>query len=97
MAVYQRPVHLGYRETKDVGLNPGAEVKGPQLKRYREALPNIILTNYFEFHWYVSGDHRAKDHIWQPEVPLQCLLSLQGKTPREKKDPEYAKTFKPRD
>jgi len=59
MAVYQGPVLLGYLETKDVGGNLGVEEKGPQLKRYREALPNLILTDYLEFRWYVKGERRA--------------------------------------
>ena len=59
MAVYQGPVLLGYLETKDVGVNLAAEEKGPQLKRYREALPNLILTDYLEFRWYVHGERRA--------------------------------------
>ncbi len=59
IAVYQGPVLLGYLETKDIGINLDAEEKGPQLKRYREALPNLILTNYLEFRWYVYGERRA--------------------------------------
>lgn len=59
MAVYCGPTLLGYLETKDVGVNLAAEEKGPQLKRYREALPNLILTDYLEFRWYVNGERRA--------------------------------------
>ena len=28
------------------------------MKRYLPALPNLILTDYLEFRWYVSGEHR---------------------------------------
>ena len=59
MAVYQGPVLLGYVETKDVGVNLDAEERGPQLKRYRDALPNLILTDYLEFRWYVNGERRV--------------------------------------
>jgi len=59
MAVYRGPVLLGYLETKDVGISLDAEEKGPQLKRYRDALPNLILTDYLEFRWYVKGERRA--------------------------------------
>jgi len=59
IAVYRGPVLLGYVETKDVGVNLDAEERGPQLKRYREALPNLILTDYLEFRWYVNGERRA--------------------------------------
>ncbi|MHB8066396.1 MAG: type ISP restriction/modification enzyme [Desulfobaccales bacterium] len=59
VAVYRGLVLLGYLETKDVGINLDIEEKGPQLKRYREALPNLILTDYLEFRWYVKGERRA--------------------------------------
>jgi hypothetical protein len=36
------------------------EARSPQLKRYRAALPNLILTDYLEFRWYVGGERRAK-------------------------------------
>ena len=32
--------------------------RGEQVKRYREALPNLILTDYLEFRWYVEGELR---------------------------------------
>jgi hypothetical protein len=59
IAVYRGPVLLGYVETKDVGINLDAEERNPQLKRYRDALPNLILTDYLEFRWYVNGERRA--------------------------------------
>ena len=34
-------------------------INGKQLRRYREALPNLILTNYTEFRWYVNGRRRS--------------------------------------
>jgi hypothetical protein len=67
MAIYRGPVLLGYLETKDVGINLDAEEKGPQLKRYRESLPNLILTDYLEFRWYVNGERRAKVTLGHPE------------------------------
>src|SRR4030042_1641728 len=59
MAVYRGPVLLGYLEAKDVGISLDTEERSPQLKRYREALPNLILTDYLEFRWYVNGERRA--------------------------------------
>ena len=32
--------------------------KSEQMKRYLPALPNLILTDYLEFRWYVDGEHR---------------------------------------
>ncbi len=59
----------GYIEAKDIGAsldaierdanrkNPNS-ANGRQLRRYREALPNLIFTNYTEFRWYVNGERR---------------------------------------
>ena len=62
-------VTIGYVEAKDVGVGLEAiefdskrpsptTPNGKQLKRYREALPNLILTNYTEFRWYADGELR---------------------------------------
>src|ERR1700722_10107341 len=56
-------VPLGHVETKDVGENLAAMAKGKppngeQFARYRDGLPNWILTDYLEFHWYVNGELR---------------------------------------
>lgn len=60
MRVLRGPVPLGYLETKDIGKNLDAEEKSGQIKRYRQGLPNFILTDYLEFRWYVNGERRAK-------------------------------------
>ena len=49
---------LGYVETKEVGENLDKIEKSEQLKRYRAALPNLLLTDYLEFRWYVEGERR---------------------------------------
>ncbi len=63
-------VTIGYIEAKDVGVdlyaierdsnraNPTTP-NGKQLKRYRQALPNLILTNYTEFRWYSDSELRV--------------------------------------
>ena len=56
-------VPLGHVETKDIGENlvameKGKPPSGEQFSRYRDGLPNWILTDYLEFRWYVSGEHR---------------------------------------
>ena len=65
----QNQLTVGYVEAKDIGsdlaqierdskrANPSTS-NGRQLKRYREALPNLLLTNYTEFRWYVDGEPR---------------------------------------
>jgi len=60
---------LGYIETKDIGkaleaiesdsLKGHSKTdNGRQLKRYRDGLNNLILTDYLEFRWYVRGARR---------------------------------------
>ena len=71
-AVSQRQggLTVGYVEAKDIGVsldgierdsvraNPST-ANGQQFKRYRESLPNLLLTDYVEFRWYLDGERRA--------------------------------------
>ena len=69
-------VTIGYLEAKDVGAsladierdsqraNPTTS-NGRQLKRYLKALPNLVLTNYLEFRWYVEGEKREAGELGQ--------------------------------
>src|SRR5205814_1810297 len=34
-----------------------------QLMRYRAALPNLVLTDYLEFRWFVDGELRAVTRV----------------------------------
>lgn len=61
--VERRKVILGYVETKDVGEDLDKIEKSDQLKRYRESLNNLILTDYLEFRWYVNGERRMKARV----------------------------------
>ena len=49
---------LGYIECKDIGKSLVEIERTDQLKRYRESLGNLILTDYLEFRWYVGGQYR---------------------------------------
>ena len=53
--VEHRGVPVGHIECKDVGADLDRAENSEQLKRYRDALPNLILTDYIEFRWYYSG------------------------------------------
>jgi len=59
--VKRRELLVGYVEAKDVGLDLDVVEKTEQLKRYREAFSNLVLTNYLEFRWYVDGKCRLKE------------------------------------
>ena len=68
------PQLVGYVEAKDCDVdleaierdsrrsNPGTD-NGRQLKRYRSALSNLLLTNYLEFRWYLDGDLRPRQVV----------------------------------
>ena len=49
---------IGYVEAKDVGRSLDAAERSEQMRRYRESLNNLILTDYLEFRWYVEGEQR---------------------------------------
>jgi predicted helicase len=68
---------VGYMEAKDVGKSLDEAEKSEQLRRYRGSLPNIILTDYLEFRWYVDGELRC---------PSACLgtPTKEGKIKRYK-------------
>ena len=67
LAISRNGVTVGYVEAKALGVsldeierdsrraNP-ATLNGKQLKRYTQSLPNLALTNYTEFRWYVDGE-----------------------------------------
>ena len=61
--VEQGGVPIGHIECKDVGVNLDQTEKDEQLGRYREGLPNLILTDYLEFRWYIEGSLRDSARI----------------------------------
>lgn len=58
---------VGYVEAKDVGVSLGETERGEQLKRYRRALGNLLLTGQLEFRWYVDGELREKIELGRAE------------------------------
>jgi predicted helicase len=54
---------LGYVEAKDIDTSLDDAERSPQLKRYRESLHNLILTDYLEFRWYVEAEERDRARL----------------------------------
>lgn len=52
------PITIGYVETKDIGKSLDEAEASEQLKRYRQSLSNLVLTDYLEFRWYGDGQWR---------------------------------------
>ena len=83
------PLIIGYVEAKntDVSLadidresgraSPGTS-NGQQFKRYLTALPNLILTNYTEFRWYVDGRLLRVANLDNPNGVADVGLLLDG-------------------
>ena len=59
--VERQGIPIGHIECKDVGANLDHVEDSEQLKRYRDALPNLILTNYVEFRWYNHHTDTRRD------------------------------------
>jgi predicted helicase len=61
--VSRKGVPLGHVETKDIGtdldeMERGKGPHGEQFIRYRDGLPNWLLTDYLEFRWFMGGEKR---------------------------------------
>ena len=61
--VRRNGVPIGHVECKDVGANLSQIANTDQLKRYRKSLPNLLLTDYLEFRWYVEGELRYEARL----------------------------------
>jgi hypothetical protein len=51
---------IGHIEAKDIGEDLDKLAESEQLKRYRESLSNLILTDYLEFKWFTEGELRTE-------------------------------------
>ncbi len=49
---------IGYVEAKDIGSDLKKILKSDQIKRYLGSLHSLIVTDYLDFRWYVSGELR---------------------------------------
>ncbi|MCP4350524.1 MAG: N-6 DNA methylase [Desulfobacterales bacterium] len=56
LIITKNKIPVGYIEAKDIGISLKKTEKDEQLKRYRESLDNLILTDYLEFRLYRNGD-----------------------------------------
>ena len=54
---------IGYVETKDLGKSLDEAEDSDQLDRYKRSLPNLILTDYLEFRWFVDGAERQRARL----------------------------------
>jgi len=71
------PLTIGYIEAKDIGKSLDEAEKSDQLKRYL-TLPNLILTDYLEFRWYVDGKRRKVARLGEIGIGGTISTNKQG-------------------
>jgi predicted helicase len=76
--VTQGQTPLGYIEAKDVGESLDKVERGEQMRRYRESLANLVLTDYLEFRWYVGGEHRMTARLARVGLDNKVRLEKDG-------------------
>lgn len=81
------PVTLGHIETRDVGVNldgmeRGKGANGEQFICYRDGLPNWVLTDYLDFHCFVTGEKRLTARIASPDGKGKLRAALRPRCAR---------------
>jgi predicted helicase len=76
--ITRKDIPLGFVEAKDIGVSLDDTEKSEQLKRYRDGLANLILTDYLEFRWYVSGELRMTVRLAKPQANGKLRAEADG-------------------
>ena len=76
--VEKNGVPIGHIECKDIGVNLDTIESSEQIERYRAGLPNLILTDYLEFRWYVDGQFRESARLARPTSPDKIKFDKAG-------------------
>lgn len=63
----RKNIPAGYIEAKDMGADLSGKNFKDQFDRYRHSLPNLVFTNYLEFHLYRDGEFVKQISIGQIE------------------------------
>ena len=72
------PLTIGYLEAKDISVSLDETEKSEQLHRYLRSLPNLVLTDYLEFRWYVNGERRMTARLATPQSKGALRLDPDG-------------------
>lgn len=76
--INQGMVEIGHLEAKDIGTSLKKVENTPQIKRYLQALGNLIITDHLEFRWYVSGELRLSASVASLNQKKQIKPDSQG-------------------
>jgi len=73
---------IGYIEAKDLSIEDLGKIEDTeQIKRYKEKLPNFILTNYFDFWLWRRDAIDEKKGQWIKKVRIGQPITLKINTP----------------
>lgn len=61
--ITKNDIAVGYIEAKDIDKNLDDKSYNEQFGRYKDGLPNLIITNYHEFRLYQDGVHKTTLNI----------------------------------
>ncbi len=61
--ITRRDIPVGYIEAKDVGVDLEGKNLKEQFDRYRDALDNLVFTDYLDFRFFINGDATASIRI----------------------------------
>jgi predicted helicase len=76
--ITRKGIPLGFVEAKDIGVSLDEAENSEQLKRYRDSLANLILTDYLEFRWYVGGERRLAVPLAKPQANGKLRTEAEG-------------------
>ena len=71
-------VPIGHVECKDIGDDLNKTEQSEQLRRYREALPNLILTDYLDFRWYTDGQVKHSGRLGSMDAKGNVTRDVKG-------------------
>ena len=61
--ITRKNIPIGYIEAKDIGKNLNAKIYVEQFTRYKNALDNLIITDYIYFQFFENGELMAQIQI----------------------------------
>lgn len=53
--IFKNGLNIGHVEFKDIGVNLDKVENSEQILSYLKVLPNLLLSNYLEFRWFING------------------------------------------
>ncbi|MEJ8603178.1 N-6 DNA methylase, partial [Helicobacter pylori] len=82
---------IGYIENKRVGTNLREQLEKPQILKYLELNPNLMLTNYLNFMWVGKDENNAP--FIKKEISVASLDEL-SKPPKAQTERDLIELFK---